>query len=196
MCMKKILLALCLISVLTATAQEGETLTPKGFDRNRVFIGSGLNLGLSNRSFNIGLNPEIGYSLNNWLDVGIATNFSYFTQSADLNGIRYRDLNYGLGAFVRAWPLNFLFVQVQPENNWINSAQYIPSTNQNFTYKLNASSLLAGIGYGSRQVGARISYFIILIDVAAQRNSPYVDSYGSQQPVFRAGFGFYLKPKR
>jgi hypothetical protein len=36
---------------------------PVGFDNARVFIGTSLNLGLSNRFFNLGLNPELGYSL-------------------------------------------------------------------------------------------------------------------------------------
>ncbi|MCA6441772.1 MAG: hypothetical protein IM581_17730, partial [Chitinophagaceae bacterium] len=59
-----------------------------------------------------------------------------------------------------------------------------------------APSLLAGIGYGSRQVGSRISYFSIMLDISQNKNSPYVDFYGNPQPIFRAGFGFYLKPKR
>lgn len=196
MSMKKILLAICLVSAFFATAQEAENNTPKGFDRNRIFLGSGLILGLSNISFNIGANPEIGYSLNSWLDAGVSVNLNYFSQNANLTGVRERNFNYGGGAFLRVWPVNFLFVQLMPEYNFIHSSQFIPSTNESFTYKLQAPSLLAGIGYGSRQVGSRISYFSIMLDISQNKNSPYVDFYGNPQPIFRAGFGFYLKPKR
>jgi hypothetical protein len=194
--MKKLFTIASCVICFFVQAQEQESLTPKGFDRNRMFIGSGLNLGISNRSFNIGLNPEIGYRLTNWLDAGVAINFNYFSQSAELNGIRYRNFNYGGGGFLRAWPVNFLYVQVQPEYNWVSSSQFAPSINQSFQYSLQAPSFLAGIGYGSRQVGSRLSYFSIMIDLMQELNSPYRDNFGDPLPVFRAGFGVYLKPKR
>ncbi|MBA4257546.1 MAG: hypothetical protein C0446_00145 [Chitinophaga sp.] len=171
---------------------------PIGFDRSRVFIGSSLNLGLSNRFFNLGLNPQIGYSLNSWVDIGVAVNLNYYSQSAsDFDPFKYKNFNYGGGAFLRVWPINFLHLQIQPEYNWISSSQTDAFTGQSYRLKFQAPSLLAGIGYGSREIGSRMSHFTIMIDLNQAINSPYRNGIaGDPQPIFRGGFGFYLNPKK
>ncbi len=193
--MKKLLLLLfiALVSVQITNAQE-ENNTPKGFNTNKVFIGTSINLGLSNNFFNIGLNPEIGYSLNEWLDAGFVANLNYYTQSSSIT--KDKNFNYGAGGFLRIWPVNFLHLQIQPEYNWISSTRTFNNGSPSASFNYNAGSLLAGIGYGSRQIGSRFSHFTIMIDILQQFNSPYRDQYGDPQPVFRAGFGVYLKPKR
>ncbi len=191
--MKKILLiATCFIVIQTTFAQDEAPIT-KGFNRNRVFIGSSLNLGLSGSYFNLGLNPEIGYSLTNWLDAGIVANLNYFSQNN--SSYKENNFNYGVGGFLRVWPLNFVHLQIQPEYNWISSNRIFNNTGPTQKYNNSAGSLLAGIGYGSRQIGSRFSHFTIMIDLLQDLNSPYRDQYGGQLPVFRAGFGVYLKPK-
>jgi hypothetical protein len=197
--MKKILCLLTAFVVFSTLLKAQDETAPeeRGFNRNRIFLGTSLNLGLSNRYFNIGLNPEIGYSLNNWLDVGFAFNVNQYSQSAsDFDNIKYSNFNYGGGAFLRVWPLPFLHLQIQPEQNWINSTRTNTATNETFKYKLNASSLLAGIGYGSREIGSRFSHFTIMIDLNQAFSSPYRDQFGDPQPVFRGGFGVYLNAKK
>jgi outer membrane protein assembly factor BamA len=190
------MLLLCFSTLLRAQKTD-ETVDRGGFKTDHVFIGGGLNLGVGNRSLNLGINPEIGYSLTNWLDAGLAFNVNYFSQNAsDFSSIRYRNFNYGGGAFLRAWPLNFLSVQVQPEYNWISSNQKNVLNNQSATYNFSAGSLLVGVGYGTRVIGAHYSYFSLMIDVLQNVNSPYRDQYNDPLPVFRAGFGFYLKARR
>jgi hypothetical protein len=189
-----------LFCVFTCFAQE-ETDTyddRKGkFKQERIFLGSGINFGISSTSYNIGLNPEIGYSINKWLDGGINVNFNYFSQNAsDYSPIRFQDFNYGVGSFLRIWPVNFLHIQVQPEYNWTNSHQKDVITQQSGTFKSSAESLLIGVGYGSRNIGGGYSYVTLMIDVLQNVNSPYRDQYNDPLPVFRAGFGIYLKPKR
>ena len=188
-----LLLFSLLICITTIQAQEENTF-PKGFNQNKVFIGTSINLGLSNNFFNIGLNPEIGYSLTEWLDAGVVANLNYYTQSGSVT--KDKNFNYGGGGFLRVWPISFLHLQIQPEYNWINSTRTYNNGNQSASYNYNAGSLLAGIGYGSRQIGSRFSHFTIMIDVLQQMNSPYRDQYGDPQPVFRAGFGVYLNSKR
>jgi|688.fasta_scaffold1001461_1 hypothetical protein len=184
--------------VTNLSAQIETTEKPIGFDRSRVFIGTSLNLGLSNRFFNLGLNPQIGYSLNNWIDVGVAVNLNYYSQSAsDFDPFKYKNFNYGGGAFLRVWPINFLHLQIQPEYNWISSSQTDAFTGQSYRLKFQAPSLLAGIGYGSREIGSRLSHFTIMIDLNQAVNSPYRNGIaGDPQPIFRGGFGFYLNPKK
>ena len=175
-------------------AQESVIPENRGFNPNRVFVGSSVNIGLSNNFFNIGINPEIGYSLNNWLDAGAVINLNYYSQ----NNALYKDknFNFGGGGFLRIWPVNFLHLQIQPEYNWINNSRTFNNGSPSAQLKLNAPSFLAGIGYGSRQVGSRFSHFTIMIDLMQEFNSPYRDQYGDPQPVFRGGFGIYLNPKR
>jgi hypothetical protein len=173
---------------------QDDNMPVKGFNTNRVFVGTSINLGLSNNFFNIGLNPEIGYSLTDWLDAGVVANFNYFTQSSTFS--KDKNFNYGGGGFLRIWPVNFLHLQIQPEYNWISSSRTFNNGAPSTSFTNNTASLLAGIGYGSRQIGSRFSHFTIMIDLLQEFNSPYRDQFGDPQPVFRAGFGVYLKSKR
>lgn len=198
--MKNLLAALLLLSLATIThAQDlsDEEGYKGGFRKENMFFGSGLNLSLGNRFFNVGVNPELGYSVNKWLDAGIALNVNYFSQNATtFSSTRFRNFNYGGGPFMRIWPVNFLHVQVQPEFNWINSSQKDVITGNSYKFKYNAESLLVGIGYGNRVIGGQYTYVTLMIDVLQNFNSPYRDQFNDPLPVFRAGFGFYLNKKR
>jgi len=190
------LLLFCIFCSKLFAQQQNEDMN-KGFSRSNMFFGSGLNLGIASRSFNIGLNPELGFSLNNWLDVGAAVNFNYYSQNAsEFSSIRFQNINYGAGLFTRIWPVNFFYIQIQPEYNWTNSSQKNVITQQTTKYNFSAESMLVGIGYGTRMRGSRLSYVGLLIDVLQNPNSPYRDQYNDPLPVFRAGFGVYLHPTR
>ncbi len=192
-----LLLLLVMVTNRSFSQQIDDAETKGGFKKENIFLGSGLNLGLSSRSFNIGINPEIGYSVTHWLDGGLALNFNYFSQNeSGFSPYRLRNFNYGGGPFVRLWPISFLYVQVQPEFNWTSSSQKDVISNQTGKFNTNAGSLLLGVGYGTKIFGSHYSYFSLMIDVLQNVNSPYRDTYGDPLPVFRAGFGFYLKPRR
>jgi outer membrane protein assembly factor BamA len=179
-------------------AQSLEPMASKNkFKQENIFIGTGLNLGFANKSFNIGLNPEIGYSITKWLDAGVSLNINYFSQNpSDYSNTKYQNLSYGVGSFLRIWPLNFFHIQIQPEYNWISSTQKTLSNNTSYKYNYQAGSLLVGIGYGSHLIGNRYSYVTLMMDVLQNQNSPYRDQFNDPIPVFRAGFGMYLKPSR
>ena len=89
-----------------------------------------------------------------------------------------------------------MHLQIQPEYNWISSSRTFNNGAPSTSFTNNTASVLAGIGYGSRQVGSRFSHFTIMIDLLQEVNSPYRDQFGDPQPVFRAGFGVYLNSKR
>ena len=57
-------------------------------------------------------------------------------------------------------------------------------------------SILAGIGYGQRQIGHGNYYTVLMIDLLNNVNSPYRDAYGGVIPIVRAGFNVYLHPKQ
>lgn len=175
-----------------------------GFKANHLFLGGGLQLGLGSYNFDIGVNPEVGYSLNRWLDVGAVVNFTYSSVKADPSyyynsDVGMKEFIYGGGVFGRAYVLPFLFLTAQPEFNWTSiketdegtGAAVAPSS----TYTVNAPSLLLGLGYGRRVVGENSFFIELMFDAISNSYSPYNDALGHPLPVIRAGVDFYLGKK-
>jgi hypothetical protein len=167
-----------------------------GFSKNNLFLGGSLALGFGSYSFNVGVSPEIGYSLNNWLDAGVVVNFNYNSIRADqyyTDNWRFHTFNYGGGVFARAYPLPFLFLTAQPEFNWVSvNAKYMGTGGGSYTENANAPSLLLGAGYGQRVIGQGSFYIALMFDVLNDKNSPYNDINGHPLPVIKAGFNVYL----
>lgn len=186
---RSIVLLMFGLFTLTAIGQREEE-QKGGWKTNHLFIGSGLNLGFSN-GFIIGLNPEVGYSINRFIDAGIATNITYITQRSQFSNSSLRYLAMGAGPFVRIWPARMIFIGGQYEYNAI-TVKEIESGVTVAKEKANAGSLLVGLGYGTRMIGQSQFYTSIMIDALNDINSPYRDQYGRVLPVFRTGFLFYL----
>lgn len=197
--MKQLLIVLGMLTLtlsLHAQSEEEEEKSHK-FRRDNIFIGGAVGLGLSSGGFSAGANPEIGYSITNWLDAGISTNFNYYSYSAEFNGgIRQRSFNYGAGIFARVYPIKSIFLQVLPEYNRIRTNLRDISSGQEVTYKQEAPSLLLGIGYTSREIGRSSFYTVIMFDAGNNENSPYIGSLNTKRPILRTGFNFYLRPAR
>lgn len=192
---KSLLLCTLLINAVLVFAQyEVETEREKGFKKEQLFLGSGINLGFFN-GFILGLNPEVGYSLNRFIDVGIGTNVNFITQNEINTPTTYRQFVFGGGPFVRIWPVNMFFLGGQFEYNRI---AFSVKNNGTITGKTNysAPSILVGGGYGNRLIGQSQFYTSIMVDVLRDPKSPYIDQFNRLQPVFRTTFLFYLKPKR
>lgn len=200
--MKKLVIVLVLLSAFyISNAQEEENRTEEkkgGFKKENMFVGGSVNLGFSNSGTVLGISPYVGYSLNRYVDVAVSTNFSYTSlRDYEEYGDKIRQTIYGPGAFVRIFPLRFLFVQAQYEFNLINY-RYIPANNS-ITYlpsreNVNASSLLVGGGYagGREGTGSSYYYFSVMWDVAKAPNSPYVDGLRRALPIIRAGYNIAL----
>lgn len=192
--MKKFLLTIPAVLVTFCSFAQQTDDKERGWKREHLFIGTGINLGFFN-GFVIGLNPEVGYSLNKIIDAGISTNFSYISQNDLYSPTTYRQTVVGGGPFVRIWPVRMIFIGSQFEYNTIN---YSIKTNGAVTFKDNRSapSMLVGIGYGNRNVGASQFYTSVYVDVLKDVNSPYVDQFNRMLPVIRTAFIFYLRPKK
>jgi len=204
---KKVVIAACLlITAMGGYAQEhmpqrvntySDEGPATGFKKENLFLGGSLALGLGTYEFNVGVSPEIGYSLNSWLDAGLVVNFNYNSIRADPyydNNYRYHTFNYGAGLFGRAYVLPFLFVTAQPEYNWIsaNVKDMNTGATDSYSYTTHAPSLLLGAGYGQRIIGQSNFYLALMFDVLGNVNSPYNDINGHPLPVIRAGFNIYL----
>src|SRR5665213_53738 len=192
--MKKIIVVLFVALSFHAFAQQDEEKKdePKGgFKKEKLFTGGSATAGFSSYSTILGITPQFGYSLTNWADAGIVFNLNYSSQRDYINyGDKLRQTVYGPGAFVRLFPVNFLFSTAQYEFNFIHS-KYIPADGTSPSLQnLNASSMLLGFGYaGGRFPGGNTYYYLsILWDVLGDKNSPYIDGPGRSYPIIRAGY--------
>ena len=190
---------ICLVLFFTAFSigvmaqKDDEATATSFFQKDKLFTGGNFTVSFYTGGTTLGLSPYLGYSLTPWLDAAVNLNFVYQGEK-DIYGGKYRQTNLGPGAFLRIFPLNFLYVQAQYEHNFINN-KYIP-TNAGNTLKFNTdvNSLLLGAGYSSERSAGNNSYFYftLMYDVLQLPNSPYMDSYNRAIPVFRAGYNIAL----
>ena len=187
----KYLIAICFVTVLSVPlfAQEEEE-PKKGFDKNKLFISG--NFGLSFGDFTlVNISPQIGYRFNNVLAAGVGINGIYSSaRSRYINGQTASRENYGvvgLNVFGRVYPIQYAFLQLQPEANytWGKLKEYDPDA----VYKLEGKvvpSLLAGAGAA---IPAGRGAFIVMAqyDVLQNNRSPY-----GEKVFFSFGFNFGL----
>ncbi len=193
------LILIALSNSMIANAQNVVKTIPS-MNVNPIFIGGNLVIGGGAGSFQLGLNPEMYKRVNDYVDIGAATNlfFQTFnpTISNGLPGVSSRSFQLGAGAFTRIWPLEKFFIQIQPEYNYTWSRFKDRGTEgvnagASRSIRFGAESLLAGIGYGTRSENG-MTYFSVMIDLLKNPNSPYRDGFNRADPIIRAGFAFSL----
>jgi hypothetical protein len=193
------LLFITAFDVSTSFAQE----TKDGFDFNKMFAGGSVVLGLgfgNNSQLTLGGNPEIGYSIHKNVDLGICGNYIYSSSSV-FDGYYTSKTNItqiGLGFFGRIHFSDNFFVHLQPEFNNIKYRQFVKETNVDIIpdTTLRSSSFLAGIGYGTRDIGNFNFFTLIMVDLRKDLYSPYRSYNGSISPIIRSGFNFYFGRKK
>jgi len=197
--MKGTLLALCVLVALHAGAQSdtSQPVKKSHFQKDRLFTGGSATAGFSSYSTGLGISPQFGYSLTSWMDAGITFNLNYTSQRDYYDiGDKIHQTVYGPGAFVRMFPVNFLFATAQYEYNFIHE-KYDPPAGSglaNTVQNTSTGSLLLGLGYaGGRYPGSNTYYFLsVSWDVLGHANSPYVDGYDHPFPIIRAGYNIGL----
>jgi hypothetical protein len=204
--MQKKALLICLLFIgIVAFVQAQEVVkTVPSLNENPLFIGGNIVIGGGAGAFQFGINPEIYKRINDYVDIGAATNLFYQSfnpnMSNGLPGTSTRSFQLGSGGFARIWPIEKFFIQIQPEYNWTWSRfkdRGIDGVNAGASRKISfgAESLLAGIGYGSRTENG-MTYFSVMIDLLKNPNSPYRDGYNRADPIIRAGFALPIRSKR
>lgn len=191
--MKRFFLFFTVLAIFSVNlrAQDEKKEEKKGFKKENLFTGGSMSLAFYNSTFLIGASPVFGYSVGNFLDVGIVANYNY-TSYRDYNFVYNDKLHqtvYGGGVFAKIYPVRFLFAQAQFENNFIQQ-KYIPNIGTEQTYKINMNSFLIGGGYTTGRFGkggAPHFYLAVLFDVSGNANSPYTDAYGRTIPIIRGG---------
>lgn len=188
--MKRLLFLLAVIASLSAFAQKEEEKEKTPFKEN-LFTGGSISLAFYNNTFLVGGSPVFGYSLANWADAGIVVNYNY-TSYRDVNVFddRLRQTVYGGGAFVKLYPIRFLFAQAQVEHNFIKQKYIPPGGGATSSAKTDVNSFLIGGGYSTGRYGKGgqpFFYLAVLFDVSGNDNSPYTDAYGRTIPIIRGG---------
>lgn len=161
--------------------------------QNPWFFGGGLIAGFGSGGGAFGISPLVGYKVNNYVDAGLGLNLVYNynrtrywdgTPSGDKN----RAFNVGLMPFVRVFPVNNLFAQLQFEQAWVNGSYMQGGSKYKYNYDYQA--LIASLGYANR-VNGRVGFFISVgIDLLRDPNSPYRYSDGRIMPVIATGVNF------
>lgn len=179
-------------SVEVRNANADKPFEEKGFKKENLFTGGGVTASFYSGGSVLGVSPVLGYKINDYLDGGIVLNY-VFNGARDVWGTndRLKQHVWGPGAFLRAYPISFLFVQAQFEENFTNERYTTSASSQAPSYKVNAQapSLLLGGGYSTGRIkgGTTFFYISILADVLKNWNSPYVDKryddYGNKKPV-------------
>lgn len=201
--MKKLLGIIVLLSALQLPAlaqdnpEEDAADTPKKtFKKENLFTGGSVNASFFNGTTSLGINPHFGYSINRFIDVALSMNVSYISQRDNqFAGDKLRQNILGPGAFVRIFPVKFLFAQAQYEHSFIRYKYIYPSGSGLPSEKLrfNANSLLVGAGYTNGREGGNSFYYVsILFDVLREPNSPYTDNNNRVIPVFKVGYNIGL----
>lgn len=193
--MKKIFFTLLFISSSIVIMAQDDDSDEKFFKKENIFTGGTLNLSFGNLITNLGVSPYFGYSFNKYIDVAGSIGFNYVSQR-DFSGVgnKLRQTLYGPGAFVRIFPVDFVFAQAQYEYNFMRN-KFIPLGGVSSNYNYEAHSLLVGGGISSgKNFPAQKSYyyFSVLWDVGNAPNSPYRDNLNRSVPIIRAGYNIAL----
>ena len=179
MVMKKYLLAACLLAFcsVVAVAQDGEEEGKSGFDKSKLFFGGNFGLAFGNYSTLVNVSPQIGYRFNRYVAAGAGINFIYSSYKYDFGDVNQ---NYkeqygvtGLNIFGRFYPIEYLFVQVQPEANytWLKYHFYNGEPDEKLPNKI-VPSLLGGVG-AAIPAGRGALIVTVNYDLLQNERSPY-----------------------
>jgi hypothetical protein len=188
---RKYLLFVLLCSLAVSAIAQDEEEGKKGFDKNKLFFGGTFGASFGSYTF-VNVSPQVGYRFNRFFAAGTGINFIYSSSKYDYGNAA---LNYkneygvvGLNIFGRAYPVEFLLVQVQPEMNytWGKVKFYDGTPDQKLDAKFVPSLLLgagASIPLGSGGRGAMT--VMLQYDAIQDPRSPY-----GTNPFLSIGFNF------
>ena len=185
---------LCLNVNAQTEKKEVDEVIKGGFKKENLFVGGNVALGLGSGNFSVGVGPYVGYSINKYIDAAVGLNYSYLSQRNYYTTQKNRQSVIGPSAFVRLYPVKFLFAHAQYEYNFIKYKQIYGNGIPDNVYKINVPSFLIGPGFASgRDAYSKSFYYIsVLFDVLKNKNSPYTDNQGRVTPIIRAGYNVAL----
>lgn len=175
---------------LEATAQFGQPSSREQSDfsnQKKVYVGGGLDFGISSYSTILGIAPIVGYRLSPSFDVGLRAVYSYYRYNDSY--IKYSTSNYGAGFFARYYLYFFSDLYLHAEYEALNYEQvYLNTALLEVDHKERIWSSSFFVGGGYRQwIGQHAFVGItVLWNLLDDINSPYTN------PIFRIGVGVGL----
>ncbi|WP_315820640.1 hypothetical protein [Paraflavitalea speifideaquila] len=172
---KSLLIAIVFLTTFCVATQAQDDEPKRGFDRNKLFFGGNFGLGFGGNSTLVNVSPQIGYRFNPYLAAGAGVTFLYSSYKYRYTNPQYKE-NYGvagLNVFGRVYPIEYLFLQIQPEMNynWGKFKFYDGRPDQKLDGKI-VPSLLGGAGAAIPAGGGA---FIIMVqyDLLQNDRTPY-----------------------
>ncbi|MFD1552253.1 hypothetical protein DNU06_11530 [Putridiphycobacter roseus] len=133
--------------------------------QKNISVGSSLNLLLGNYTF-VYLAPQIGYDIKPKINIGLQGMYQY-TRINYSGYVEYANV-FGGGIYARYRPIEKLILETSVNLYRIKYG----ANNTTNTFKLNANSWLAGIGY-ARPLGEKaFANFLISYDILGHENNP------------------------
>ena len=113
----KVIALLGFIFISPFSQAQNVVETHKIFEAEKpMLFGGGLLLAGGSNSFQFGVNPELLKSYNSYLDAGFITNIYYSSYNISFSSNeKIKNFQLGAGAFVRVWPLEQFFIQLQEQ---------------------------------------------------------------------------------
>jgi len=193
--MKFLFSCLLILSSSAVVFGQEKSETSGFFKKENVFTGGTLNIAFSDQISSLGISPYLGYSFNKYIDIAASAGVNYTSQrDYSYPGDKLRQTILTPGAFIRLFPLKFLFAHAQYEYNSIR-LKYIGTYTINEERKVEANCLLIGFGISNGKNFPRQKsyyYFSILWDKGNSIYSPYKDNLQRAVPIIRAGYNIAL----
>ena len=169
------------------------------FDRTRLLLGGGGGFGAGFRAFSINVTPSIAYCITDNFNIGTTIGFNYYQQAEDFQYIntttnqvtdatfKYKYPGYSFSIFARQIIAQRFMLNFEPEmtNVKVVKDYDVNPTNGKVTedkYRLNISSVLAGIGYVQKISDLGYSYVMVCYDLTQNPNARYYQTFD-----YRAG---------
>jgi hypothetical protein len=171
--MKKFVFVMFVTLGFLQVVSAQQTDSPSGFDKSKLFFGGNFGLNFSSGYSLINVSPQVGYHITDQFAAGFGLNYIHYSYT-DYSNFKYSQNYGGLNVFGRFYPIQYLFIQAQPELNYIWGKVRDNSSNE-VLYKIPTHfvpSLLLG-GGAAIPAGPGAITISILYDVVQDQWSPY-----------------------
>lgn len=140
------------------------------FDRKKLRFGADLGLSISRNYTRLGIGPQIGYQLNQYLLVGAGIKY-YYTRAATTS-YEIKSNLVGANLFGYLYPTRFFTLFAQPELNYIHSSMRYKSNGNKESSRGIVPSLVVG---GGLRIGR--SHITLNYDLVQHVNSPHPEGF-------------------
>ncbi len=140
------------------------------FDRKKLRFGADLGLSLSSNYTRLGIGPQVGYQLNQYLLTGAGVKYYYTRTNTSYYEIRNNLL--GANLFGYLYPTRFIALFAQPELNYIHSSMTDKSNGEKEKSRGMVPSLVVG---GGLRIGR--SHITLNYDLVQHVNSPHPSGF-------------------